>query len=270
MAKIESNIKNSFMRVREHIRLLEQEIRANREFIIKQNNQIKFILEQLSKLMDKKPENKQEFESSTGNEGVYSHIHSFTIHSFNDYSTDMLYSDIIHSFNKMDNLEVEEEKIEETPEYYDELDNSVEDLSYEENKQDEPEIKRLSILERKKRENNTKFVNFKGLKKEIKEMFESFSKQELLTFLTIYQLEDEMNNVSYSDVANKLKLSEGCIRTYISSLIRKGAPIKKYRYNNKLVLLSISKEFRDLNLKKQLLAVYYRSDPYQPTLNELL
>jgi len=305
-SSFESNIKNSFSRAKDHIKLLEREMRANREFIIQQNEQIKFLLEELSLKTKEKSSNLAKLapkeESSTGNEGVYADIHSFNIHSFNSYSTDIQYSDVIHSFNNMGNMEIKEAKIDASPEYFGKIDDVVEANE----KKEQAEIKEISnnlmntylkgiskislplevpgtlliegsnkkpelnIFDLKRREVQQKkpFASFQGFRKEVENLFDNFTKQELLTFLTIYQLEDEINNVSYIDIAKKISLSEGCVRTYISSLIRKGAPIEKNRYNNKLVLLAITKGFRELNLKKQLMAIYYRSDPYQPTLKE--
>lgn len=98
-------------------------------------------------------------------------------------------------------------------------------------------------------------------------LFSKLSQQEFLTFLTIYQLQEEKGQVTYSDVAKKLNLSEGCIRTYISSLLKKGIPLIKEKYNNKHIILKISAEFRSLNLKQKLVDMFYQTDPTQKTLS---
>ena len=49
----ESRIKSSFLKVKEHMKALEDEIRANREFIIEQNSQIKAQNERILLLLDK-------------------------------------------------------------------------------------------------------------------------------------------------------------------------------------------------------------------------
>ena len=103
-------------------------------------------------------------------------------------------------------------------------------------------------------------------KKDLEADFVSLSKQEFLTFLTIYQLEEDLGHISYYHIAKHLKLSEGCIRTYVSSLIRKGLPIVKEKINNRFVILKISKDFRDLNLKNKLLDLYNQVDPFQKRL----
>jgi len=207
--EFEENVKNSFIRAKEHIKLIENEIKTNKEIILKQNEQIELIFNEIKKIkedLDKIKEKIKENEvSSTGNEGVYSNIHSFNKYSFNSYA------------------------------------------------QTKPAISMLHASH-----------------KEIQEMFSKLSKQELLTFLTIYQLEEDKGQIGYIDVANYLKLTEGCIRTYVSSLIRKGIPLLKLKHNNKQIFLSIPYEFRSLNLKNELMALYYRpSLPEQKTLTEL-
>jgi len=110
--------------------------------------------------------------------------------------------------------------------------------------------------------------NLSDFSKDLQELFGSLTSQEFLVFLTIFQLEDDTNNVRYTDISNKLNLSEGCIRTYIASLIKKGAPVQKTRLNNRLIILSIKKEFRDLNLKQKLANMYYSLDPEQARLSD--
>lgn len=104
-------------------------------------------------------------------------------------------------------------------------------------------------------------------KQDFDKLFAGLSQQEFLTFLTIYQLEEEIKQVSYIDIAKKLTLTEGCVRTYVSSLLKKGLPLIKKKYNNKQVFLLISPDFRSLNLKQKLVDTFYHSDLNQKTLN---
>ncbi len=104
-------------------------------------------------------------------------------------------------------------------------------------------------------------------KQDFDKLFTGLSQQEFLTFLTIYQLEEEIKQVSYIDVAKKLNLTEGCVRTYVSSLLKKGLPLIKKKYNNRQVFLLISPDFRSLNLKQKLVDTFYHSDSNQKTLN---
>lgn len=104
----------------------------------------------------------------------------------------------------------------------------------------------------------------------IEEFFKNLTKQELLSFLTIYQLEEELGQVKFSDVSKHLNLSESCIRGYVKRLLDKGAPLTRTKVNNKLVLLSILQEFRTLDLKKRLTNLYYEADSNQTKLFDSL
>ncbi len=95
--------------------------------------------------------------------------------------------------------------------------------------------------------------------------FGRLPRQEFLTFLVIYQLEDDLGRIGYPHIANHLGLSEGCIRTYVASLIKKGYPVKKERFNNKIIFLRVPSDFRNLDLKSRLFDLYsslYQSFPF--------
>ncbi len=102
--------------------------------------------------------------------------------------------------------------------------------------------------------------------KDFKRIVNTLAKQELLAFLHLYELEELKEGVSYIDLAKRMNISEGCVRTYISSLIKKGMPIFKKKYNNKIVLLGILPEFKQLNLREMLNNAYYELDPLQKRL----
>lgn len=102
--------------------------------------------------------------------------------------------------------------------------------------------------------------------KNISELCSGLARQELLAFLTLFDLEEEITNVTYADIGSKMGISDGCVRTYISALIKKGLPIMKKRFNNRIIYLSIFPEFRLLNPKKELEAFYYQYDPNQKRL----
>ena len=71
-------------------------------------------------------------------------------------------------------------------------------------------------------------LSTQSLKKDLEERFNTLTSQEFLIFLTIYQLEEDFGkSVTYNDLSNKLSLTPGCIRGYVSSLIRKNLPILK-------------------------------------------
>ena len=84
------------------------------------------------------------------------------------------------------------------------------------------------------------------IKKEIRLKFKRLTPQEMLIFSTLYQLEDEVGNVDYKMLANKLGLTESSVRDYIGRLIKKGIPVEKTRINNKTILLSVSQSLKKI------------------------
>jgi len=111
--------------------------------------------------------------------------------------------------------------------------------------------------------------NFQALKDTLEGTFRVLSKQELKVFLTVYQLEDDGKQANYTNIAQILELSEHCIRSHVSSLLKKNAPLIKRKLNNKRNLLSLRKDFKALNLKQRLINMYYEADPYQTTLFDI-
>ena len=159
---------------------------------------IKSNLEEIKSLLRENNTKTPKKESSTGNEGVYSFIHSLGIHSL-----------------------------------------------------------------------NTKESPIQAISTDLNSHFLNLTKQELLVLLSIYQFEDDKGPITYLQLSEMLKLSEGCIRTYVSALIKKGIPVLKSKLNNKITVLTIDKSLRDLNLKQKLSNLYYQNDPHQRTLHGL-
>ena len=85
-----------------------------------------------------------------------------------------------------------------------------------------------------------------NIKKEIRLKFKRLTSQEMLVFSTLYQLEQEQQDVSYKDLAARLKLSQSSIRDYISKLITKGVPVDKLKQNNKQIFLKISEDLKKI------------------------
>lgn len=108
----------------------------------------------------------------------------------------------------------------------------------------------------------------KDIQESIKAQFQSLTKKEFLTFLTIYQLEEEFGVVRFTDIAKRLNLSEGCIRAYVTKLFEKNIPISKKKINNRIVNLSLLPEFRKLDLKKAITNLYFEMDPLQRNLSD--
>jgi DNA-binding MarR family transcriptional regulator len=84
------------------------------------------------------------------------------------------------------------------------------------------------------------------IKKELRNKFKRLTKQEMLVFSTIYQLEEENFDVDYSLIAKKLSLSESSIRDYIQRMVKKGIPLDKIRENNKKIYLKISTDLKQI------------------------
>ena len=88
-------------------------------------------------------------------------------------------------------------------------------------------------------------LNIQSLKKDIDSAFSSLTSQEFLVFLTIYQLEEDYSRgITYGDLSSKIGLSEGCIRGYVSSIIRKNIPLDKVKINNRTITLRIELDLR--------------------------
>jgi len=85
-----------------------------------------------------------------------------------------------------------------------------------------------------------------NLKKEIRRKFKRITKQEMLVFSTIYELEEQYREVDYNKVALKLSLSQSSIRDYVQKMINKGIPITKEKLNNKKILLHISPDLKKI------------------------
>lgn len=97
----------------------------------------------------------------------------------------------------------------------------------------------------------------------LREVFVTLTNREFVIFLTIYQLGES----TYQDLANKLSLTNSCIRTRVCSLIAKKAPIIRRKINNWKVLLSIDPDFKSIVSEDKLLEMYYRRDSSQTTLH---
>lgn len=100
---------------------------------------------------------------------------------------------------------------------------------------------------------NNEFLALKNLKKDLENTFNTLTDREFSVFLSLYELEKELGEVSYLDLAKRLKLSQTTIRTSINSLILKNAPVQKDRFFNKKVSLSIQNDFKSLNLYEKLI-----------------
>ena len=85
-----------------------------------------------------------------------------------------------------------------------------------------------------------------SIRKEIRRKFKNITKQEMLVFSTIYQLEEQGFEADYSKLSSKLSLSQSSVRDYVQKMIKKGIPITKEKLNNKKIILHISPELKKI------------------------
>ena len=108
-----------------------------------------------------------------------------------------------------------------------------------------------------KNNENTPYSDFKRaneilssldeVKKEIRLKFKQLTPQEMLVFSTLYALEEQnIPEITYKKLSDKLSLSESSIRDYTNKLIKKGVPVNKTRQNNKTIVLKISSDLKNI------------------------
>jgi biotin operon repressor len=97
------------------------------------------------------------------------------------------------------------------------------------------------------KEANNIFESLDSIKKGIRLKFKRLTPQEMLVFNTLYTLEEQKyTDITYKVIATQLNLSESSIRDYINKLINKGIPIEKTRQNNKIIILNISPDLKNI------------------------
>ncbi len=80
---------------------------------------------------------------------------------------------------------------------------------------------------------------------------------EFKAFLIIYQLDEEFGRANYYEIASKLGVSYGTAGSYVSSLLKKRAPLIKTKLNKNKTVISIEPAFKALNLYQRLVDLYY-------------
>ncbi len=255
---IEQNLKSAFSKVKQDIHLLSEnlkgveglkaELKTQQEIIKDLSLQIKELQKSIDSIKTK---------SSIGNEGVNQSINHLINQSSTNQSINQDLEDLSQNnseisqnrgnkeVNQSFNQSIKHQSINQTPQLNEKIPNN-QSFNQSINQIDEKPIKTFAA--------------------NINQVFLSLSKQELKLFLTIYQLEDEGIEGSYKHLSQRMQLSEPCIRSHLSSLLKKNTPIMKLRLNNNTNLISIRKDFRTLNLKQKIINLYYDSDPNQKTL----
>lgn len=221
------NVKASFRRMREHIEVLGRELRANREFIIVQNKQLETQNSQILGLLQKIKGLEEPKPKK------------------NEEITQKTTLDLQKGPN-LSSLSVSS-----SPESRVSKGNNGVSL-------DGYSLAGYSL--------DGYSLNIHRFKEELPTILSRLSKQEFLTFLTVYHQEEQGIKVTYETVAEELKITPGCVRTYVSGLLKKKLPVLKTKYNNRLIILSIPSEIRGLNLKKHLIQEFYKQDPNQTRL----
>lgn len=218
-------IRESFRKFKEHMLLLEKEIRFNREFIITLNSTLESINKRLSILEDKlktKEENtEKEFLEQTKKPKLVEFIEEQPIIT---EEGDILNSGMVTPQERKGYLATRQRHVDTTPARF--------------------------------RHSGIQNIDLEELKADLNKVFLSLTNREFKVFSAIYTLEEQNKGpATYHDLAQFLDLSSSSIRDYISELIRKRTPILKEKTRNGIVYVSISKEFRSLNLMSKLLAL---------------
>jgi DNA-directed RNA polymerase sigma subunit (sigma70/sigma32) len=219
-------IKEAFRKVKEHMAILEKELRADREFIIALNS----TLEQLNKRIKALEE---------------------AIRAKNNNLEQSFLEQV--KPKKMEDLDFCEQILEEKP-----LISNSGMVSPQERKGFLATRQRhFDTLATPFRHPSTiQNIDLEELKANLNKVFLSLTNREFKVFIAIYTLEEQNKSpITYNELAQHLDLSSSSIRDYISELIRKGAPILKEKNRNCQAYVSVSKEFRSLNLMSKLLAL---------------
>ena len=240
---------SSFSNAKEHILSLENQIETLKQVLLRQNNLILNLTERILLLSEttKNPLNQSFFNVSTGNEGVKQSINQ--------------------SINQ--SLSTKQPIIKENEEFLSTPDlglNTSRSSSLPKEISSPPQIVENAQKHVKTAQKDILDENFQAFKVNLNQAFSRLSKQELKVFLSIYQLEGGSQGASYSELAEKMGLTETCIRAYISSLFKKGLPLVKTKINNKKTMITIKQDFKILNLKERIINLYYEKDPHQTSI----
>jgi len=99
----------------------------------------------------------------------------------------------------------------------------------------------------------TELVN--TLKSDLKIRFKSLTKQEFNIFSILFTVDKTQKSATYKNLADKTGLSESSIRDHIQRIMKKGIPIEKEKLNNKVIILKIPEEIRNLATLDNLLRI---------------
>ena len=274
---------SSFSNAKTHISSLENQVESLKSVLLRQNEVIRQLTERILALSE--PSKNHFFYSSTGNDGVKQSINQSINQSIkqslstkepeNTLNEDFLStSSVTESKNEENSLIPEQQKQVYRPLPVKFTLKDQELSSKPSNLAPHKEINEKFLIETspkplKTLQKDILDENFQTFKQNLNIAFGALSKQELKAFLTVYQLDEGNQGASYQELAQKMGLTETCIRAYISSLFKKGLPLSKMKINNKKTIVTIKQDFKSLNLKSKIIALYYEKDPYQTSIFDL-
>jgi uncharacterized protein YwgA len=97
--------------------------------------------------------------------------------------------------------------------------------------------------------------------------FQGLTDREFSVFIGIIELTKTLPEVTYTDLANKLNISEPTIRNTVNRLISKKLPVQKTRFFNRKVALSVSDTFQDPKIVSKLVQIRENPHNQQTLLN---
>lgn len=218
------NVKKSFIKAKEDISNIENEFKALKELFSKQNKDILALSEKLETFLKENYKKKDKidfFNSSIRNEGVVNNRQQSTVN--HQQSATMLSNEQqwLSDDGAMSN-------------------DQQPTLTSEKRQTNQPPFIRNSL------DSINQTLTFR---------FKSLTDREFSVFLAIYELEKQLSEVTYADLANKLSLTETTIRSCVNRLVSKQLPLTKERFFNKKTTITIDKNFKELSLLNKLINI---------------
>ena len=104
-------------------------------------------------------------------------------------------------------------------------------------------------------------ASIRELSQSLSSTFQALTDREFSVFVAVFELQKQLPEVTYTDLANKLQISEPTIRNTINRLISKNIPLQKSRFFNKKVSLFIPKDLHNINMISKLIELH--QNPHQ-------
>lgn len=254
--KLKESTRSSFSRVKEHNLMLENAIKEDRKLLIEQNRVILQLKREIELLMNEFNDFKaylNDYKSSSGNEGVINNHQQSSTTIINSQQSSTVNS------NQQLNNEILGQKGHLEPEFSDStiINNDQQSLMHKgeviNSNQQSSTIINVQEAPVGKEQDLKRPIS--DIKRDLEVKFRGLTDREFSVFMAVYQLEEQLPDVNYSDVSKLLNISEMTVRGYVNSLLIKKIPLEKRRMYNKKVFLAISHEFRELNLASFLLTL---------------